>query len=61
MGWAVLSHLASTVCERSPSHGENRGSSPLGSANLFNYLVGPPSRRTARCLFFIYYPSGIIL
>ena len=25
----------------SPSHGENRGSSPLGSANIFNVLIQP--------------------
>jgi hypothetical protein len=35
------------------SHGENRGSSPLGS--LFNDLVGPRSQAEHVCLLFVYY------
>jgi hypothetical protein len=38
-----------------PSHGENRGSSPLGSANTFNDLISARCRRNDCCLFFVYY------
>ncbi len=33
-----------SVSGRSPSHGENRGSSPLGSANRIKYLIGAGRR-----------------
>src|SRR3954447_9145877 len=33
----------------SPSHGENRGSSPLGSANEINYLWFGPAAMSNRC------------
>jgi hypothetical protein len=39
----------------SPSHGENRGSSPLGSANDFNNLLTAHQERKTVCLFFVYY------
>jgi hypothetical protein len=38
-----------------PSHGENRGSSPLGSANDFRHLVGTTRTNEGRCLLFVYY------
>jgi hypothetical protein len=37
------------------SHGENRGSSPLGSANDFNSLIGSQHDRSGDCLLFVYY------
>ena len=37
----------------SPSHGENRGSSPLGSANDFRHLAGATHSNEGRCLFFV--------
>jgi hypothetical protein len=40
---------------KSPSHGENRGSSPLGSANDFRDLVGATHTNEGRCLLFVYY------
>ena len=40
----------------SPSHGENRGSSPLGSANKNNNLNKVSPLLTDRCLLFVYYP-----
>ena len=39
----------------SSSHGENRGSSPLGSANKNNNLNKVWSLLTDRCLLFVYY------
>jgi hypothetical protein len=39
----------------SPSHGENRGSSPLGSANDFNSLAGCQPASDGGYLFFVYY------
>ena len=38
------------------SHGENRGSSPLGSASKTNNLNKVSLRATNRCLLFVYYP-----
>ena len=41
--------------EPSPSHGENRGSSPLGSASDFDRLIGSQDDRRGGCLLFVYY------
>jgi hypothetical protein len=38
------------------SHGENRGSSPLGSANDFNHLEKRSPIASSDYLFFVYYP-----
>src|SRR5947209_20016904 len=46
------------VCRRPPmsglplSHGENRGSSPLGSANDFHHLAEPTRSNEGSCLAF---------
>jgi hypothetical protein len=59
---AILSAFV-VVCRRPPtsalsvSHGENRGSSPLGSASKISDLIALPSRPTKRCLLFVYYPG----
>jgi hypothetical protein len=37
-----------------PSHGENRGSSPLGSAPVFNHLADPVEQAERVCLLFVY-------
>ena len=39
-----------------PSHGENRGSSTLGSASKINDLIAVSAWLTNRCLLFVYYP-----
>ena len=36
-----------------PSHGENRGSSPLGSANDFNSLIYSPLFVSNRCPIYV--------
>ena len=41
---------------RSPSHGENRGSSPLGSASKISDLIALRAWSTSPCLLFVYYP-----
>jgi hypothetical protein len=40
-----------------PSHGENRGSSPLGSASEVNDLVKRRPIANRAYLFFAYYPN----
>jgi hypothetical protein len=48
--WLKRGHIKSL-----PSHGENRGSSPLGSANDFRYLARAGHSNEDRCLLFVYY------
>src|SRR6516164_8512300 len=54
---AICYHLICFLMRpASPSHGENRGSSPLGSANKNNNLNKVSPLLTDRCLLFVYYP-----
>jgi hypothetical protein len=46
-------HAASTGSNSSPSHGENRGSSPLGSASKINDLARISQTHSSFCLFFV--------